>query len=125
MRKMPFFLAAAALMLSSALPCDAEGLGTLMQVGKSMDDADRTLSKETDQFEKVKADLDRGEIKKGMAQSEVIKAYGEPQVAFKDSLTKRDKWVYKPGSSNYFEGSKIYIFFDDEGLVDETRYINK
>ena len=125
MRKLSFFLAAAALVLSAAPLCHAEGLGTLMQVGKSMDDADRTLSKETAQFEKIKADLDKGEIKKGMAQSEVIKLYGDPQVAFKDSLTKRDKWVYKPGSSNYFEGVKIYVFFNDEGLIDEARYINK
>jgi hypothetical protein len=105
--------------------CDAEGLGTLMQVGKSMDDAERALSAETAQFEKVETGFDSGAIKKGMAQGEVIKIYGYPQVAFKDSLTKRDKWVYKPGSSNYFEGAKIYIFFDDKGLLDEAQKINK
>lgn len=123
MRKAPFFLAV--LVLSCAPACHAEGIGTLIQVGKSMDDAERALAKETAQYEKVKAGLDSGEIKKGMAQGEVIKKYGQPQVAFKDSMTKRDKWVYKPGSSNYFEGAKIYIFFDDNGLIDEAQLINK
>ncbi len=123
MRILPLLLAMAA--LSCAPFCRADGIGTLMQVGSSMDDAEKTLAKETAQYEKVKAGFDGGEIKKGLPKDAVMKKYGTPQVAFKDSLTKRDKWVYKPGSSNYFEGEKIYIFFDGQGLIDEAQLVKK
>ena len=123
MRKLPLFLAMA--VLSSAPFCHAGGIGTLIQVGNSMSDAERTLAKETAQYEKVKAGFEGGEMEKGLAKDAVMKKYGPPQVAFKDSLTTRDKWVYKPGSSNYFEGEKIYIFFDSQGLIDEAQLINK
>jgi len=123
MRKLQLLLAIAA--LSCAPFCHADGIGTLMQVGSSMDDAERTLARETAQYEKLKAGFDGGEIKKGLARDAVMKKYGPPQVAFRDSLTKRDKWVYKPGSSNYFEGEKIYIFFDGQGLIDEAQLIKK
>lgn len=123
MKKLPFLLAMA--VLSCTPLCHADGIGTLMQVGSSMDDAEKTLAKETAQYEKVKAGFEGGEINKGLAKDAVIKKYGPPQVAFKDSLTKRDKWVYKPGSSNYFEGEKIYIFFDGQGLIDEAQLIKK
>lgn len=113
------------LLVFPAVSCYADGLGTLIQVGKSMDDAERKFAEETAVFEKVKAGVEGDAIKKGLPQSAIIKQYGYPQVAIQDAKSKREKWVYKPGSSTYFEGIKIYLFFDSEGLLDETQVVNK
>ncbi len=113
------------LLVFPAVSCYADGLGTLIQAGKSMDDAERGFAQETAVFNKVKAGVDSGAIKNGLSQSEIIKQYGSPQVAVRDAKSRREKWVYKPGSSTYFEGIKIYLFFNNEGLLDETQVINK
>lgn len=113
------------LLIFPAVSCYADGLGTLIQAGKSMDDAQRQFAQETAAFEKVKAALEGCAIKKGLPQGDIIKQYGHPQVAIQDAKSKREKWVYKPGSSTYFEGIKIYLFFDSEGLLDEMQVINR
>ncbi len=100
--------------------CYAGGqISALMQIGRSMDEMQKIYDKETKAFEAVKEAVYSGAIKKGQSKEEIKNRYGEPIVIVQDVKTKREKWVYKPETSTYFEGTKIYLFFNDDGLLDE------
>ncbi len=99
------------LLLSSQF-CFAEGLDTLIDVARSQGDIQKEYSEETRNFEQVKKGVDSGMIQKGQSKDEIVRRYGEPVVALQDSLTGREKWVYKPAKSDFFKGIKIYLFFD-------------
>lgn len=103
--------------------CYADGLGSLIEVSSSMDNAQKAYDAETAQFEELKAALESGAIEKGMSRDDILKKYGKPQVSFREALSQRQKWVYKPGSSDYFNGMKIYMFFSDDGLLEEIQEI--
>jgi hypothetical protein len=115
--------AAVAIMIafSPAFTAGAEGIDSLVEVGKSMADINAAMDRETKAFEIVKAAIDRGDIKKGLSKAEIRKQYGEPVIANDDFATKREKWVYKPAGSTFFEGIRIYLFFDDKGILDEVK----
>lgn len=107
----------------SAHLCYADGLGSLIEVSNSMDQAQKAYDAETAQFEGLKTALESGAIEKGMSRDDILKKYGKPQVSFREALSQRQKWVYKPGTSDYFTGMKIYMFFDDGGLLEEIQEI--
>lgn len=102
--------------------CRADGLGTLMQVGKSMDEIQRAYDKETDTYNRVKEAVSSGEIKKGMTQSAALK-YGAPVVIVSEVIRKRQVWVYRPGTTDLLNKPKIRLFFDDNGALDEIAVI--
>ncbi len=97
----------------------AEDCGSIVEVGRSMADINAAMDEETKAFKDVKAAVDSGHIKKGLSQAEVRSRYGEPVIANDDPAAKRQKWVYKPASSSLFEGIRIYLYFDDKGILDE------
>ncbi|MBU1038581.1 MAG: hypothetical protein KJ994_05965 [Candidatus Omnitrophica bacterium] len=119
MRKTVYIMAAAIIACSS--PAGGEGLDSLMEVGRSMADINAAMDKETKAFNAVKAAVDSGDIKKGLSQDEIRSRYGEPVIANDDSSTNREKWTYKPADSSFFKGVRIYLFFDDKGILDEIR----
>jgi len=92
--------------------CFAEGLDTLIDVARSQGEIQKGYSGETRNFEQVKKGVDSGAIQKGQSKEDVIRHYGEPVVTLQDTVTNREKWVYKPATSDYFKGIKIYLFFD-------------
>jgi len=98
----------------------AEGLSTLAKVGKSQDAMARALNEETKQFKDLKDAIERGAIKKGESQEEIKARYGEPVIAIagKDNT---EKWVYKPGYATWFDGIKIYLFFDSDKKLHEIK----
>ena len=102
-------------------PSGAEGLDSLKDLGKSMAGINAAMDKETKAFKAVKAAIDKGDIKKGLSRADIRSRYGEPVIANDDFATKREKWVYKPAGSSFFEGIRIYLFFDDKGALDEIR----
>lgn len=106
---------------SFASSAGAEGIDSLVEVGRSMADIGNAMDQETKIFKAVKAAVDNGDIKKGLSQSEIRSRYGEPVIASDDFATKREKWVYKPADSSFFEGIRIYLFFDDKGILDEIK----
>ncbi len=110
------------LLLSASL-CYADGLGSLIEASSGMDKAQKAYDAETAQFEKLKAALEGGAIVKGMSRGDISKKYGKPQVSFRESSSKRLKWVYKPGTSDYFTGMKIYMFFNDDGSLEDIQEI--
>ncbi|OGX28527.1 MAG: hypothetical protein A2879_03640 [Omnitrophica WOR_2 bacterium RIFCSPHIGHO2_01_FULL_49_10] len=102
--------------------CHADGLGTLMQVGKSMDEIQRAYDKETGTYNRVRESIGKGEIKKGLTQAALLK-YGEPVVVVTEVIRKRQIWVYRPGTTDLLKKPKIRLFFDDNGALDEINVI--
>ena len=97
------------------------GLGELMDIASAQKDAQRTYADETRAFERVKAAIDRGDIKKGVTKKEFKDRYGEPVVNIVDSNTGREKWIYKPAKSSFFSGIKAYLYFDRDNKLDEIK----
>jgi len=114
-------LIAVVIVIVSQAQIRAGGLDSLAEVGKSMADIDAAMNEETKAFNRVKAAIDSGAIKKGLSKAEIRSRYGEPVIMNDDSATKREKWVYKPASSSFFEGIRIYLLFDDRGALDEIK----
>ena len=106
------------LLLSSQF-CFAEGLDILIDVARSQGEIQKGYSEETRNFEQVKKGVDSGAIQKGQSKEDVIRHYGEPVVTLQDTITNREKWVYKPAKSTYTEGIRIYLFFSKDGILDE------
>ena len=122
MRKIAGFMAAVIVIASSA-QIRAEGLDALIEVGKSMADINAATAEETRVFNAVKAAIDRGIIKKGLSMAAIRKQYGEPVIINEDSATKREKWGYKPDTSSFLKGVRVYLYFDKNGILDEIRVV--
>ena len=101
----------------------AAGIGELMDIARAQADAQKTYASETRAFERVKAAIDNGAIKKGQSKKEIADRYGEPVVNMTDSATGREKWIYKSAKSSFFEGTRIYLYFDKNGNLDEVKVV--
>ena len=99
----------------------AEGLDSLIEAGKSMADIKAAMAEETRAFNAVKSAVDQGAIKKGMSKASIMEQYGEPVIINDDSATKREKWAYKPDTSSFLKGIRIFLYFDKSGMLDEIR----
>lgn len=117
MKRALFILAALSFLLPAGCYADG-GLGSLIQVGKSMDQIQRDYERETGTYNRIKEAVGSGEIKKGMTQSAVLK-YGGPVVIVSEVIRKRQIWVYRPGTTDLLKKPKIRLFFDDNGALDE------
>ncbi|MDD5428268.1 MAG: hypothetical protein PHI58_03405 [Candidatus Omnitrophica bacterium] len=102
--------------------CEA-GLGELRKIAAAQADAQREYKEETKAFERVKNAIDSGYIKKGQTKKEIKDRYGEPVVNTRETETRRDKWIYKPASSSFFSGVKIYLYFDRDDKLDEIKVV--
>jgi len=111
-------------LLSITTSIYAEGLSTLANVGKSQDAMQRALNKETKSFEKIKKAIEKGTIKKGDRKDTIRKHYGEPVVILPDKQY-AEKWVYKPGYASWFNGIKIYLFFDSNNELEGIKEMSK
>ena len=99
------------------------GLGELREIAAAQADSQRFYADETKAFERVKAAIDRGDIKKGVTKKEFKDRYGEPVVNIVDSNTGREKWIYKPAKSSFFSGIKAYLYFDRDDKLDEIKIV--
>lgn len=98
----------------------AEGLDTLIEVGRGQAAIQRAYYEETRTYEGVKRAVDRGDIKKGQTKKEIKDEYGDPVVDFYDFITKRNEWIYKPANSDFLgAGIKICLYFDKDDKLDE------
>ena len=102
----------------------ADGLGTLIQVGKSQDAMERALRQETKVYEAVKKGVETGTIDKGETQDAIRKNYGDPVVVLSEK-NNTEKWVYKPGYTSHFDGIKIYLFFDEDKKLIGIKMLNR
>ena len=109
------------ILLSSAFNCCAEGLGTLIELGKSQAEMQKQYAQETKAFEAVKRAIEVGALKKGMDKASVLAKYGESVVVVDDLDGKRVDWIYKPAESSFFKGIRATLFFTAEGVLDEAK----
>lgn len=93
-----------------------------MQVGKSDKLKERALHEETVNFLRVKKHIEDNTIEKGISKERALKLFGKPVIVF--SKEYGDKWVYKEGQSDWFEGEKIYLFFNPNGELEYWEIIN-
>ena len=97
----------------------AEGLDALIEVGKSQGEIAKAYSEETKAYESIKRAIGSGEVVKGAAKKAILEKYGEPVVMVGDYETNREKWIYKPATSDYGKGPRISLFFTKDGMLDE------
>lgn len=91
----------------------AEGLSTLAEVGKDQAAMQKALDEETKSFRAIRKAIEKGTINKGESQDAIKRSYGEPVIILPDK--KHDeKWIYKPGYASWFDGIKIYLYFDSD-----------
>ncbi|MCX5665892.1 MAG: hypothetical protein NT036_02445 [Candidatus Omnitrophica bacterium] len=109
------------ILISCASNCCAEGLGTLIELGRSQAEMHKQYAQETRSFEAVKRAIETGAIKKGMDKASILSKYGEPVVIVDDLDGKRVDWIYKPAESSFFEGVRATLFFTSEGVLDEAK----
>ncbi len=109
------------ILLSSAFNCRAEGLGTLIELGRSQAEMQKQYAQETRAFEAVKKAIEAGAIKKGMDKASLLAKYGEPVVMVDDPDGKREDWIYKPAESSFFKGIRATLLFTAEGALDEAK----
>jgi len=109
------------ILLLAAFNCCAEGLGTLIELGRSQADMQKQYARETKAFEVVKRAIEAGAVKKGMDKASVLVKYGEPVVMVDDPDGKREDWIYKSAESSFFKGIRATLFFTAEGVLDEAK----
>lgn len=97
----------------------ADGLDTLIDVGRSQGEIARAYSEETRAYEGVKRAAESGHIIKGISKKSIIDKYGEPVVAVREYGTDREKCIYKPASSDFGSGPKVSLYFTKDGILDE------
>ena len=102
---------------------NGSNIGELMDIARAQKDAQRSYADETKTFNRVKAAIDSGAIKKGVPEKEIKSRYGEPVVNITNSATGRGKWIYKPAKSSFFSGIKIYLIFDKDKNLDEIKVV--
>lgn len=109
-----------AILLLCAFDCCAEGLGTLMELGRSQAEMQKQYAHETRAFEVVKKAIEAGAIKKGMDKASILAKYGEPVVIVDDLDGKRVDWIYKPAESSFFKGIRAILVFTQDSVLDEV-----
>ncbi len=93
----------------------SEGVRNLITVAKSQAEAEKMLDEETDTYGRVKNAICKNKIRIGQSADAIRAKYGEPVVVIDED--EYHKWVYKPGYADYFSHEKVYLFFDDEGVL--------
>ena len=97
----------------------AEGLDTLIEVGKNQGEITKAYSEETRRYESIKRAIASGEIKTGATKNAILGKYGEPVVMVGDYGNDREKWVYKPATSDFGNGPRISLFFSKDAILNE------
>lgn len=120
MKKISFVIA---FLVALSPACFAEGLQSLIELGRGQAEIQKAYDEETKTYEHVKEAVDSGTIAKGQSKDSIKERYGEPVVALQDSATNREHWIYKPAASNFFKGPKIHLFFDAKSALDEIKVI--
>ena len=107
--------------LLAASNCRAEGLGTLIELGRSQAEMHKQYTRETKAFEAVKKAIEARALKNGMDKASVLAKYGKPVVKVDDPDEKREDWIYKPADSSFFKGMRATLVFSSEEILDEAK----
>ena len=100
----------------------ADGIETLIDVGKSQAEMQKKYKSETAIYEDVLKGYKSGAIKTGAKRQEIMNRYGDPVVIVDDHPRKREKWVYKPAATSFLDGGeRINMYFDAAGDLEEIK----
>jgi len=97
------------------------GLGDLIRLGRNQAQIKKSYDKETKAYNSVKSAVEKGKIVKGQSKDKIVKLYGEPVITLSERGSTREKWYYKKASASFFGGTKIILFFDVDGILDEIK----
>jgi len=93
------------------------GLKKLIELGRNQAEIAKALNEETKNFNRVKEAIEDEELEEGMEGARIKKRYGEPIIDIFDKKRNVYKWLYMPKTSTHFEGEKIYLYVDKDGLL--------
>lgn len=119
-RPMKKSLAIVLIMIFAATAVCAEGLDTLIEVGRGQAEIAKDYAAETKAYESVRRAVERGSIKKGQAKGAIMDTYGEPVIMYTRWQDKREQWVYKPASATFDKGPRVDLYFTPDGTLDEV-----
>ncbi len=110
-------------MLNCPPPAYASGnIRKLKGISDSMSRMERQGLADGENYEKACIFLSNPGISQGIKGSDLIKICGEPVAKADNGL----RWVYKPPTSTFFEGEKIYFYFNkDEELINWKKVSQK
>ena len=94
-------------------------LRRLKGIADSMGSMDKVSDIETRNYNKCKEFIIGNKIVAGLLKEDVKKYCGDPVSRVDDGK----RWVYKPSDTSFFEGEKIYFFFDEEGILQDWQQI--
>lgn len=83
----------------------------LTGLSASMDRMAKEQRVEDENYQKAKEFIKGTEITEGLSKDDLMIQCGNPVVKVDNGL----RWVYKPLSSTFFKGEKIYFFFNSDG----------
>ena len=91
----------------------------LTGLSASMDRMAKEENIEGQNYQKAKQFIHGPEITKGLSGDDLIKQCGNPVVKADNGL----RWVYKPPTSTFFKGEKIYFFFNSDGKLSDWEQV--
>jgi hypothetical protein len=94
-----------------------DGLKTIMALNKSNGKMLDEAKGETVNFDRARKAVEYGNLNIGATSDEVVEQVGHPVVKVNDEQTNTVQWVYKPGTSSFFEKYKISLIFDSNGIL--------
>lgn len=103
----------------------AEGLDTLIEVGRGQAEIAREARDETRNFEAVKQAVENESIQKGQSKDRIRDRYGVPVIEFPKDKNRDETWIYKPGKASFFDGPKIYLIFGDDGILSGIKVVEE
>ena len=101
-----------------------EGIRTLLELSKSEKHKQQALRRETINFEKAKKYVNSGEIKvkKRISKNTATRKFGKPILV--SLKPEGERWAYKAADSDWFDGEKVYLFFDSDGMLTDGKIVN-
>ena len=99
-----------------------DAIHTLIGLGQNEKLKARAIKQETENFHKVKRYIIEGKIKKGITKEAASKKFGQPVVILSENSGQ--EWIYKPGQASWLEGEKIYLYFNESGMLEEWECVD-
>ncbi len=91
----------------------------LTGLSASMDRMAKEKKVEGENYQKAKEFIQGPDIAEGLSGDDLIKQCGNPVVEADNGL----RWVYKPPTSTFFKGEKIYFFFNKDGQLSDWEQV--
>ena len=120
-RLLASFVCAAALCGCSGAGRKTEIVGFLLEFKGDAEGKSAVLKRETRDFQQAKAAVRRfaGRVTP-MDETAARRIFGEPASVFKRGAS--TVWGYKPASSSWFAGEKVFLTFDEKGMLVSAEY---